>query len=84
MAARRNLYDLPQLAQFADIALLLLRLMCDVGYARHHTKENIYLAHRLLGQIGDRRLELRHMLVVMNLLIVTTGGGNLTLTHIIR
>src|SRR5580700_9288933 len=115
-AARSTSMIFPQLAQFTDISLLLLRLMVglvfissgykhlkdpaarskdigmskgftmflgaaefdwrsrsnfgrfrttrrhrfDFAYARRHTKENIYLTHRLLWQIGDRRLELRH------------------------
>jgi hypothetical protein len=32
----------------------------NFAYARRHPEENIYLAHWLLGQIGDERLELRH------------------------
>ena len=130
----------PQLAQFADIALLLLRLMVgivfitsgdkhlrdpatrskDIGMSKSFT---IFLgAAELAGGLGvisgvlvqlaaiglilvmlgaiQRKIFTWHtgfwgksgtngwsydtMLVVMNLVIVTTGSGNLTLTHLIK
>jgi len=130
----------PQLAQFTDIALLLLRLMVSIvfitsGYK--HLKEpatrskdigmsksfTIFLGAAesagglgvvsgalaqlaaiglillMLGAIqkkmfawqtgfwgksGTNGWSYDTMLVVMNLVIVTTGGGNLTLTHLIK
>jgi putative oxidoreductase len=130
----------PQLAQFTDIALLLLRLMVGIvfitsGYK--HLKDpatrskeigmsksvTIFLgAAELAGGLGvisgvlaqlaaiglilvmlgaiQKKIFTWHtgfwgksgtngwsydtMLVVMNLVIVTTGGGNLTLTHLIK
>jgi putative oxidoreductase len=130
-----------QLAQFSDIALLLLRLMVgivfltsgykhlkdpatrskDIGMSKSFT---IFLgAAELAGGLGvisgvlaqlaaiglilvmlgaiQKKIFTWHtgfwgqsgtnvgwsyetMLVVMNLVIVTTGGGNLTLTHLIK
>ncbi len=130
----------PQLAQFTDIALLLLRLMVSIvfitsGYK--HLKEpatrskdigmsksfTIFLGAAesagglgvvsgalaqlaaiglillMLGAIqkkmfawqtgfwgksGTNGWSYDTLLVVMNLVIVTTGGGNLTLTHLIK
>jgi putative oxidoreductase len=130
----------PQLAQFTDIALLLLRLMVgivfitsgykhlkdpatrskDIGTSKSFT---IFLgAAELAGGLGvmsgllaqlaaiglilvmlgaiQKKILTWHtgfwgksgtngwsydtMLVVMNLVIVTTDGGNLTLTHLIK
>lgn len=129
-----------QLAQFTDIALLLLRLMVgmvfitsgyqhlkdpatrskDIGMSNSFT---IFLAAAELagglgvvsgvlvqpsaiglivvmhgamqkkiftwrtgfwGKSGTNGWSYATMLVVMNLVIVTTGGGNLTLTHLIK
>jgi putative oxidoreductase len=130
----------PQLAQFTDIALLLLRLMVGIvfitsGYK--HLKDpatrskdigmsksvTIFLGAAELagslgvilgvlaqlaaiglilvmlgaiqkkiftwrtgfwGKSGTNGWSYDTMLVVMNLVIVTTGGGNLTLTHLIK
>ena len=36
------------------------------------------------GKSGTDGWSYETMLVVMNLVIVTTGGGNLTLTHLIK
>ena len=130
----------PQLAQFTDIALLLLRLMVGIvfitsGYK--HLKDpatrskdigmsksiTIFLGAAELaggsgvisgvlaqlaaiglilvmlgaiqkkifawrtgfwGKSGTNGWSYETMLVVMNLVIVTTGGGNLTLTHLIK
>lgn len=130
----------PQLAQFADVALLLLRLMVGIvfitsGYKHLKDPETrskdiemsksstIFLgAAELAGGLGvisgvlaqlagiglilvmlgaiEKKIFTWHtgfwgrsgtngwsydtMLVVMNLVIVTTGGGNLTLTHLIK
>jgi putative oxidoreductase len=130
----------PQLAQFTDIALLLLRWMAgivfitsgckhlkdpgtrskDIGMSKSFT---IFLgAAELAGSLGvisgvlaqpaaiglilvmlgaiQKKVFTWHtgfwgksgtdgwsydtMLVIMNLVIVTTGGGNLTLTHLIK
>ena len=130
----------PQLAQFTDIALLLLRLMVgivfitsgykhlkdpatrskDIGMSKSFTVflgaaelagglgvisgvlaqlAAIGLILVMLGAIQKKIFVWRTgfwgksgtdgwsydtMLVVMNLVIVTTGGGNLTLTHLIK
>jgi putative oxidoreductase len=130
----------PQLAQFADIALLLLRLMVgivfltsgykhlkdpatrskDIGMSKSFTiflgaaelagglgvisgvlaqlaaiglilvmlgaiQKKIFTWHTgFWGQSGTNGWSYETMLVVMNLVIVTTGGGNLTLTHLIK
>ena len=130
----------PQLAQFADIALLLLRLMVgivfltsgykhlkdpatrskDIGMSKSFTiflgaaelagglgvisgvlaqlaaiglillmlgalQKKIFTWHTgFWGKSGTNGWSYETMLVVMNLVIVTTGGGNLTLTHLIR
>ena len=130
----------PQLAQFTDIALLLLRLMLgivfitsgykhlkdpaarskDIGMSKSFTiflgaaelagglgvisgvlaqLAAIGLILLMLGAIQKKMFTWRTgfwgksgtngwsydtMLVVMNLVIVTTGGGNLTLTHLIK
>jgi putative oxidoreductase len=131
---------LPQLAQFTDIALLLLRLMVgivfitsgykhlkdpatrskDIGMSKSFTmflgaaelagglgvisgvlaqlaaiglilvmlgaiQKKIFTWHTgFWGKSGTNGWSYEIMLVVMNLVIVTTGGGNLTLTHLIK
>ena len=130
----------PQLAQFTDIALLLLRLMVgivfitsgykhlkdpatrskDIGMSKSFTiflgaaelagglgvvsgvlaqlaaiglillmlgaiQKKIFTWHTgFWGQSGTNGWSYDTMLVVMNLVIVTTAGGNLTLTHLIK
>src|ERR1700692_3112588 len=130
----------PQLAQFTDIALLLLRLMVgivftpsgykhlkdpatrskDIGMSKSVTiflgaaelagglgvisgvlaqlaaiglilvmlgaiQKKIFTWHTgFWGKSGTNGWSYDTMLVVMNLVIVTTGGGNLTLTHLIK
>jgi len=130
----------PQLAQFADIALLLLRLMVgivfttsgykhlkdpatrskDIGMSKSFTiflgavelagglgvisgvlaqlaaiglilvmlgaiQKKVFTWHTgFWGKSGTNGWSYDTMLVVMNLVIVTTGGGNLTLTHLIK
>jgi putative oxidoreductase len=129
-----------QLAQFTDIALLLLRLMVgivfitsgykhlkdpatrskDIGMSKSFTiflgaaelagglglisgvlaqlaaiglilvmlgaiQKKIFTWHTgFWGQSGTNGWSYETMLVVMNLVIVTTGDGNLTLTHLIK
>jgi len=131
---------LPQLAQFTDIALLLLRLMVgvvfitsgykhlkdpatrskDIGMSKSFTiflgaaelagglgvisgvlaqlaaiglilvmlgaiQKKIFIWHTgFWGKSGTNGWSYETMLVVMNLVIVTTGGGNLTLTRLIK
>jgi putative oxidoreductase len=130
----------PQLAQFADIALLLLRLMVgtvfitsgykhlkdpatrskDIGMSKSFTiflgaaelagglgvvsgvlaqlaaiglilvmlgaiQKKIFTWHTgFWGKSGTNGWSYETMLVVMNLVIVTTGGGNLILTHLVK
>lgn len=130
----------PRLAQFTDIALLLLRLMVgivfitsgykhlkdpatrskDIGMSKSFTiflgaaelagglgvisgvlaqlaaiglilvmlgaiQKKIFTWHTgFWGESGTNGWSYDTMLVVMNLVIITTGGGNLTLTHIIK
>ncbi len=130
----------PQLAQFTDIALLLLRMMVgivfitsgykhlkepatrskDIGMSKSFTiflgaaelagglgvisgvlaqlaaiglilvmlgaiQKKIFNWHTgFWGKPGTNGWSYETMLVVMNLVIVTTGGGNLTLTHLIK
>ena len=130
----------PQLAQFTDIALLLLRLMVgivfitsgykhlkdpatrskDIGMSKNFTiflgaaefagglgvisgvlaplaagglillmlgaiQKKIFTWHTgFWGKSGTDGWSYDTMLVVMNLVIVTTGGGNLTLTQLIK
>jgi len=130
----------PQLAQFADIALLLLRLMVgivfttsgykhlkdpatrskDIGMSKSFTiflgavelagglgvisgvlaqlaaiglilvmlgaiQKKVFTWHTgFWGKSGTNGWSYDTMLVVMNLVIVTTGCGNLTLTHLIK
>ena len=130
----------PQLAQFTDIALLLLRLMVgivfitsgykhlkdpatrskDIGMSKSFTiflgaaelagglgvisgvlpqlaaiglilvmlgaiQKKIFTWHTgFWGKSGTNGWSYDTMLVVMNLVIVTTGGGNLTLAHLIK
>jgi putative oxidoreductase len=130
----------PQLAQFTDIALLLLRLMVglvfiasgykhlkdpaarskDIGMSKGFTiflgaaefagglgvisgvlvqlaaiglilvmlgaiQKKIFTWHiGFWGKPGADGWSYDTMLVLMNLVIVTTGGGNLTLTHLIK
>jgi putative oxidoreductase len=129
----------PQLAQFTDIALLLLRLMVgivfitsgykhlkdpatrskDIGMSKSFTvflgaaelagglgvisgvlaqlaaiglilvmlgaiQKKIFIWHTgFWGKSGTDGWSYDTMLVVVNLVIVTTGGGNLTLTHLL-
>jgi putative oxidoreductase len=130
----------PQLAQFTDIALLLLRLMVgmvfitsgykhlkdpatrskDIGLSKSFTsflgaaelagglgvisgvlaqlaaiglvlvmlgaiQKKIFTWHTgFWGKSGTNGWSYETMLVIRNLVIVTTGGGNLTLTHLIK
>ena len=130
----------PQLAQFTDIALLLLRLMVgivfitsgykhlkdpatrskDIGMSKSFTmflgaaelagglgvisgvlaqlaaiglilvmlgaiQKKIFTWHTgFWGKSGTNGWSYDTMLVLMNLVIVTTGGGNLALTHLIK
>ena len=130
----------PQLAQFTDIALLLLRLMVgivfitsgykhlkdpaarsrDIGMSKSFTsflgaaelagglgvmwgvlaqlaaiglilvmlgaiQKKIFMWHTgFWGESGTNGWSYDTMLVIMNLVIITTGGGNLTLTHLIK
>jgi putative oxidoreductase len=130
----------PQLAQFTDVALLLLRLMVgivfitsgykhlkdpatrskDLGMSKSFTiflgaaefagglgvisgvlaqlaaiglilvmlgaiQKKIFTWHTgFWGKLGTTGWSHDTMLVIMNLVIVTTGGGNLTLTHLIK
>jgi putative oxidoreductase len=130
----------PQLAQFTDIALLLLRLMVgivfltsgykhlkdpatrskDIGMSKSFTiflgaaelagglgvisgvlaqlaaiglilvmlgamQKKIFTWHTgFWGKSGTDGWSYDTMLVIMNLVIVTTGGGNLTLTQLIK
>jgi putative oxidoreductase len=130
----------PQLAQFSDVALLLLRLMVglvfitsgtkhlsdpekrskDIGMSKSFTiflgaaelagglgvifgvfaqlaaiglillmlgaaQKKIFTWHTgFWGKSGTNGWSYETMLVVMNLVIVTTGGGNLSLTRLFR
>ena len=130
----------PQLAQFTDSALLLLRLMVgivfitsgykhlkdpatrgkDIGMSKSFTlllgaaelagglgvisgvlaqlaaiglilvmlgaiQKKIFTWHTgFWGKSGTNGWSYDTMLVIMNLVIVTTGGGNLTLTHLAK
>ncbi len=130
----------PQLAQFTDIALLLLRLMVgvvfitggykhlqdpatrskDIGMSKSFTiilgvaelagglgivsgvlaqlaaiglilvmlgaiQKKIFTWHTgFWGESGTNGWSYDTMLVVMNLVIITSGGGNLSLTHLIK
>jgi putative oxidoreductase len=65
------------LAQLAAIGLILLMLGA--------IKKKIFTWHTgFWGQSGANGWSYDTMLVVMNLVIVTTAGGNLTLTHLIN
>ena len=65
------------LAQLAAIGLILLMLGA--------TQKKIFTWHTgFWGKSGTNGWSYETMLVVMNLVIVTTGGGNLTLTHLIQ
>ena len=130
----------PQLVQFTDIALLLLRLMVgvvfitggykhlqdpatrskDIGMSKSFTiilgvaelagglgivsgvlaqlaaiglilvmlgaiQKKIFTWHTgFWGESGTNGWSYDTMLVVMNLVIITSGGGNLSLTHLIK
>ncbi|MGB8540726.1 MAG: DoxX family protein [Candidatus Acidiferrales bacterium] len=130
----------PQLAQFTDVALLLLRLMVglvfitsgynhlkdpatrskDIGMSKSFTiflgavefagglgvisgvlaqlaaiglilvmlgamQKKIFTWHTgFWGKSGTNGWSYEIMLIVMNLVIVTTGGGNITLTRLFR
>jgi len=65
------------LAQLAAIGLILVMLGA--------IQKKIFTWHTgFWGKSGTNGWSYDTMLVVMNLLIVTTGGGNLTLTHLIK
>src|SRR5580765_1045380 len=51
----------------------------DLGNARRDPKEDFRLAHWLLGESGTNGWSYDTMLIIMNLVIVTTGGGDLSL-----
>lgn len=65
------------LAQLAAIGLILLML----GAIQ---KKMFTWRTGFWGKSGTNGWSYDTMLVVMNLVIVTTGGGNLTLTHLIK
>ena len=65
------------LAQLAAIGLILVMLGA--------IQKKIFTWHTgFWGKSGTNGWSYDTMLVVMNLVIVTTGGGNLTLTYLIR
>ena len=65
------------LAQLAAIGLILLMLGA--------VQKKIFAWHSgFWGQSGTNGWSYEMMLIVMNLVIVTTGGGNLALTHLFR
>ena len=65
------------LAQLAAIGLILLMLGA--------IQKKIFTWHTgFWGKSGTNGWSYDTMLVVMNLVIVTTGGGNLALTHLIK
>ena len=65
------------LAQLAAIGLMLVMLGA--------MQKKIFTWHTgFWGKSGTDGWSYESMLVVMNLVIVTTGGGNLTLTHLIK
>src|SRR5579863_995113 len=65
------------LAQLAAIGLILVMLGA--------IQKKIFTWHTgFWGKSGTNGWSYDTMLVVMNLLIVTTGGGNLTLTNLIK
>ncbi|MGB2593001.1 MAG: DoxX family protein [Candidatus Acidiferrum sp.] len=65
------------LAQLAAIGLILLMLGA--------IQKKMFTWHTgFWGKSGTNGWSYDTMLVVMNLVIVTTGGGNLTLTHLIK
>ena len=65
------------LAQLAAIGLILIMLGA--------IQKKIFTWHTgFWGKSGTDGWSYDTMLVVMNLVIVTTGGGNLTLTHLIK
>jgi putative oxidoreductase len=65
------------LAQLAAIGLLLLMLGA--------VQKKIFAWHTgFWGESGTNGWSYDTMLVVMNLVIITSGGGNLTLTHLIK
>jgi putative oxidoreductase len=65
------------LAQLAAIGLILVMLGA--------IQKKIFAWHTgFWGKTGTDGWSYDTMLVVMNLVIVTTGGGNLTLTHLIK
>ena len=65
------------LAQLAAIGLILLML----GAIQ---KKMFTWQTGFWGKSGTNGWSYDTMLVVMNLVVVTTGGGNLTLTHLFR
>jgi putative oxidoreductase len=65
------------LAQLAAIGLILVMLGA--------MQKKIFTWHTgFWGKSGTDGWSYDTMLVIMNLVIVTTGGGNLTLTHLIK
>ena len=65
------------LAQLAAIGLILVMLGA--------MQEKIFTWHTgFWGKSGTDGWSYESMLVVMNLVISATGGGNLTLTHLIK
>jgi putative oxidoreductase len=65
------------LAQLAAIGLILVMLGA--------IQKKIFTWHTgFWGKSGTNGWSYDTMLVVMNLVIVTTGGGNLTLTHLLK
>jgi putative oxidoreductase len=65
------------LAQLAAIGLILVMLGA--------IQKKIFTWHTgFWGKSGTNGWSYDTMLVVMNLVIVTTGGGNVTLTHLIK
>src|SRR5271168_2461451 len=64
-------------AQLAAMGLILLMLGA--------IQKKIFAWHTgFWGKSGTNDWSYDTMLVVMNLVIVTTGGGNLTLTHLVK
>ena len=65
------------LAQLAAIGLILIMLGA--------IQKKIFTWHTgFWGKLGTNGWSYDPMLVVMNLVIVATGGGSLTLTHLIQ
>jgi putative oxidoreductase len=69
----------PQLARFTDLALLLLRIM--LGAIQ---KKRFVWRTGFWGRSGTNDWSYDTIMMVMNLVIVTTGGGNLSLVTLFR